>query len=417
MSLTKATYSMITGAPLNVKDFGAVGDGVTDDTIAIQAAIDVFKLPAGSPATVADTGGGIYFPRGIYKVSGLEIVPVDSTNNGAYNGITLFGENAVLKGTAACTRILSINTGGDTTKNVGDICVDGLQFDLSDMTTTGASGSVGLWLENTYASSFRNLSFIGGPTDNTHIYMSKTGSSMTFENIHCSRIVINGDDFGAAQLVVTTCNFYSVRCTGIRINAAWGLGFYGCIVENPYNAGGSKSAFQLSDCREITIVGGDYEGADSADIYLDISSPGVYGADKIYSINNSVASLNTYISGVAANSYFQDRYNNTRAVIGAYPQATVGTSAATIYSFIGDPVIGGTTQTFAKIGVVGSQSSNVFYDEVVVCFGGYVKTVVTATVNGTPGTRTYTLSGGTELQLAMSAGSYVVKTVALSVPG
>jgi hypothetical protein len=39
MSLTKVRNQMIEGAAVNVLDFGAVGDGVTDDTAAIQAAI------------------------------------------------------------------------------------------------------------------------------------------------------------------------------------------------------------------------------------------------------------------------------------------------------------------------------------------------------------------------------------------
>lgn len=48
----------------NVRDFGAVGDGITDDRLAIQAAID---------DAVANDRGGIFFPSGTYRVSRPEI--------------------------------------------------------------------------------------------------------------------------------------------------------------------------------------------------------------------------------------------------------------------------------------------------------------------------------------------------------
>lgn len=63
MSLTKTTYSMILGAPVNVLDYGAIGDGVTDDTAAIQAAIDSLGAPSSA------SSGTVYFPRGIYKIT------------------------------------------------------------------------------------------------------------------------------------------------------------------------------------------------------------------------------------------------------------------------------------------------------------------------------------------------------------
>jgi hypothetical protein len=50
-----------------VKDFGAVGDGVTDDTAAIQAAIDAATIAANTGVSLI----GVLFPAGTYKVSSV----------------------------------------------------------------------------------------------------------------------------------------------------------------------------------------------------------------------------------------------------------------------------------------------------------------------------------------------------------
>ncbi len=74
MSLLGGTLAM---ADVNVKDFGAVGDGVTDDTAAIQAALDA-----------AEAGGPIcYAPPGLYRIDGALVVPPGVTFEGASGGV------------------------------------------------------------------------------------------------------------------------------------------------------------------------------------------------------------------------------------------------------------------------------------------------------------------------------------------
>ena len=54
------------GQLFNVKVFGAVGDGSTDDTAAIQATVDASQT---APVTSGIAGGDIYFPPGQYQIS------------------------------------------------------------------------------------------------------------------------------------------------------------------------------------------------------------------------------------------------------------------------------------------------------------------------------------------------------------
>ncbi len=84
MALTKVSYSMITGAPVNVLDFGAIGDGVADDRAAINAAF----------AKVIDRGEGtVYFPAGTYRIT----EQIGNTTNPAHPvSISVIGESGTV---------------------------------------------------------------------------------------------------------------------------------------------------------------------------------------------------------------------------------------------------------------------------------------------------------------------------------
>lgn len=105
MALTKVSYSMISGAPANVKDFGAVGDGVANDTAAIVAALAASQ--------------NVYFPVPAvsYRVSTIDIPA----------GRVLQTESIDVKfkqiaGQPSTTSVLNV-IGSDVT--IGDMTIEG----------------------------------------------------------------------------------------------------------------------------------------------------------------------------------------------------------------------------------------------------------------------------------------------------
>lgn len=83
MALTKSHSRMIAGNMVNVRDFGAVGDGVADDTSAIQAAI----------SSCYTSGETLYIPTGTYLISDtLDLI------DGNDDSITVMPYNIVCDG-------------------------------------------------------------------------------------------------------------------------------------------------------------------------------------------------------------------------------------------------------------------------------------------------------------------------------
>lgn len=107
----------------NVKDYGAKGDGVADDTTAIQSAINA--LPA--------SGGTVFFPAGTYIINGnigsvaafgvILALPNNASAIGAGMGAT------VIKLAAGATqtqpRMIGNATGATTGIHISDLTLDG----------------------------------------------------------------------------------------------------------------------------------------------------------------------------------------------------------------------------------------------------------------------------------------------------
>lgn len=76
-SATRAALDRVYRAHTSVAEYGALGDGVADDTAAVAAAL------------VAGAGGNVYFPPGAYRLTGNLEVPANTTITGAGSAATL----------------------------------------------------------------------------------------------------------------------------------------------------------------------------------------------------------------------------------------------------------------------------------------------------------------------------------------
>lgn len=142
MGLTKVTYSMIEGAPLNILDFGAVGDGSTDNYAAFTAAF------------AAASGKKLFIPSGTYNIK--------------FTGTTALNApaNVIFEGEGINNTIIKFVPSSTTFRTLVNISNNMVTFrDLAITANVPTNGTVAFFNLNASNVSFESCKFDGVVTN------------------------------------------------------------------------------------------------------------------------------------------------------------------------------------------------------------------------------------------------------------
>ena len=254
------TYQAKMGDIICVKDFGAKGDGSTDDTAAIQAAIT---------AAAANNGGRLYFPKGTYNVTSISItsndigIEGDGSEISAIVGTTVTNNTSVVSfvGTLGSiinhpyVRKISIGrsnspTPGSTTNSLYmKYTVHALledvyaynsvtQFWIEDCSAFNARR---LWAFRTAAAANGSDVYYGMRFTSTNAAVTGgfTNDQPRISNFTSVAVASNGIAYGAQSygLYYDGYNIRSMECTSCDFDSAW-VGVY---VDGTNIVNGSKA--------------------------------------------------------------------------------------------------------------------------------------------------------------------------------
>lgn len=149
----------------DIRDYGALVDGVTDDSAAVESAVN---------AAIAAGGGTVYFPAGTTKFATAKTLnattPVNTTAN-----ITFAGDGDILFGPDSSLRLA----------NFGQVLFSGLSFIGTNTLNTAAVSGAFIFVSSSVSSVFENCRFYGlGTADDSLFAGVVTGyySPLIFNN-------------------------------------------------------------------------------------------------------------------------------------------------------------------------------------------------------------------------------------------
>lgn len=271
--------------PLSVRQFGAKGDGVTDDSAAIQASINWMT-----------SGGKLFFPIGTYKINTtLTVPPISGANSNLFlQGI---GNDSVIQPGASITSLFNI-TGKNTTvkdfffNNVSSFATNAILF-----TTSSSDAAYSGRIENNTIIGFTNgISASGQNYDINDNFVQNNTTHILFTN--------DGRNTSISD------NYFLGGNIGIRLSTTGTQAEGTRIINNTVLVTGTSGAgIQIDAALDITIMSNiiDQTGP---------SSPGIFMASGANQINKIKIIGNWIAAGQNSYSIFASGTTNDFSIIG-----------------------------------------------------------------------------------------------------
>ena len=278
------TLQQVLDDHVSVKSFGAVGDDSTNDTAAIQRALDELYSDTDQDDTRARRV--LFFPAGIYRINASLTIPPYAHLVGEGPDKTIIrnsGNNPVAVTEDDDGQVYgSIGNSGATTPT---------QIQISNITFRNTVAYGGVSIDNATKVYFNNCKFQGsyasGGADNTN---SKGVTVRSSTALPCSQIVFNQCQFTKFARLIDL----SYDVTNVRFNDCdFSIGYYGAMLGETMD--GSTDGLTIGP-RDIQFTGNSWNTIGQQAIYVKQSSSTTGTGTR-----NVISSGNWYASTVGNN--------------------------------------------------------------------------------------------------------------------